>query len=75
MSRLNDFDAISLDSLTMSRELLEDFKKYAARDRVSEIIDMLQEQLAKNVTRTMTFTEEGLALSIKLIKDKYGIED
>ncbi len=75
MSRVNDFETVSSDSLLMSRGLLEDFKTYAARDRASEIIDMLQEQLAKNVTRTMTFTEEGLELAIKLIRDKYGIED
>ena len=63
------------NTLTMSRGLLEDFKKYAARDKVKEIIDLLQDQLDRNTTRTMTFTDDGLSLAIKLIKDKYGIED
>jgi hypothetical protein len=68
---MGNFD---VNQLTMSRGLLEDFKKYAARDKVVEIIGILQDQLNKNKTRTMTFTDDGLALAIKLIKDKYGIE-
>ena len=75
MSRVNDFESVGSDSLSMSRGLLEDFKTYAARDRVTEILYMLEDQLEKNTTRTMTFTEDGLVLAIKLIKDKYGIED
>lgn len=69
---MGSFDA---NQLTMSRGLLEDFKKYAARDKVKEIINLLQDQLDRNTTRTMTFTDDGLALAIKLIKDKYGIEN
>lgn len=52
------------DQLTMSRDLLEDFKKYAARDRVKEIIELLEDQLDPNLTN-----------AIKLIKETYGIED
>lgn len=69
---MGNFD---VNQLTMSRGLLEDFKKYAARDKVKEIVQLLQDQLDRNTTRTMTFTDDGLALAIKLIKDKYGIED
>lgn len=47
----------------MSRGLLEDFKRYAARDRAKEIIDLLSLNLEDNAT------------AIKTIKDNYGIED
>jgi hypothetical protein len=69
---MGNFD---VNQLTMSRGLLEDFKKYAARDKVKEVVQLLQDQLDRNSTRTMTFTDDGLKLAIKLIKDKYGIED
>lgn len=48
----------------MSRGLLDDFKKYAARDRTKEIIEMLEDELDPNLSN-----------AIKLIKETYGIED
>ncbi len=60
----DDFRVSDSGYLTMSRELLEDFKKYAARDRVKEIIELLEEQV------DITLTD-----AINMIKDKYGIED
>lgn len=59
----------SKEELTMSRGLLEDFKRYAARDMRNQIVEVLQERLDLNKTRTMTFTEDGLELAIKLIEE------
>lgn len=53
----------------MSRALLEDFKRYAARDMRNEIVGVLRDRLDLNKTRTMTFTEDGLELAIKLIEE------
>lgn len=58
---MSNFDS---NSLTMSRALLDDFKKYAGRDRTKEIIELLESKLDPN------FDE-----AIKLIKETYGIED
>jgi hypothetical protein len=55
--------------LSMSRALLEDFRRFAANKMKEKIINRLQEQLDKNKTRTMTFTEDGLELAIKIIKE------
>lgn len=52
------------DQLTMSRALLDDFKKYAARDRAKEIVELLEDELDPNLSN-----------AIKLIKETYGIED
>lgn len=59
----------SKEELTMSRALLEDFKRYAARDMRNQIVGVLQDRLDLNKTRTMTFTEDGLELAIKLIEE------
>lgn len=55
--------------LSMSRALLDDFRRFAANKMKEKIINKLQEQLDKNKTRTMTFTEDGLELAIKIIKE------
>lgn len=47
----------------MSRALLEDFKRYAARDRAKDILVLLSLDAEENAT------------AIKTIKDNYGIED
>ncbi len=57
--------SVSHDSeqLTMSRALLEDFKRYAARDRAKDIVNLLSLDAEDNAT------------AIKTIKETYGIED
>lgn len=47
----------------MSRALLEDFKRYAARDRAKDIVELLY------------LNEEDNATAIKTIKETYGIDD
>lgn len=53
----------------MSRALLEDFKRYSARDMRNQILEALRDRLDLNKTRTMTFTEDGLELAIKIIEE------
>lgn len=60
---------MSSEYLSLSQGLLNDFKNYAARDEREDILNKLQEQLDKNRTRTMTFTEDGLELAIKIINE------
>lgn len=60
---------MSSEYLSLSKGLLNDFKNYAARDEREDIVNKLQEQLDKNRTRTMTFTEDGLELAIKIINE------
>jgi hypothetical protein len=55
--------------LSMSRTLLEDFRRFSANKMKEKIVETLQEQLDKNKTRTMTFTENGLELAIKIIEE------
>jgi hypothetical protein len=55
--------------LHITEELMKDQSK-AARARERQLIkQMLQAQLAKNMTKTMTFTEDGLMLAIKMIDE------
>jgi hypothetical protein len=61
--------------LHISEGLLDDLKRFSARKRAEEIAQRLQEQLNKNKTKTMTFTEDGLMLAIKIIREEYGIEN
>lgn len=61
--------------LRISEALLNDYKRMSARIRTEEIVDILQDKLEQNKTKTMTFTEDGLMLAIKLIKEVYGISD
>jgi len=51
------------EQLTMSRALLEDFKRYAARDRAKDIVELL------------SLDTEANSIAIKTIKETYGIED
>lgn len=60
---------MSSEYLSLSKQLLNDFKNYAARDEREDILNKLQMQLEKNRTRTMTFTEDGLELAIKIINE------
>ena len=39
------------------------------RDERKKITEALQKQLNRNKTRTMTFTEEGLTLAIKIVEE------
>jgi hypothetical protein len=39
------------------------------KDERTKILNALQKQLDHNTTRTMTFTEEGLALAIKIVEE------
>lgn len=72
---MSKFSYLKEDPVTISRESFEATKRYAMDGRTKEIIEILEQKLEQNTTRTMTFTEDGLALAIKLIKDVYGIED
>lgn len=57
----------------ITRELMDDNRRYSADKRTQEIVQILEEQLERNRTRTMTFTEDGLMLAIRMIKELYGI--
>ena len=72
---INKFGYLKEDPVTISRESFEATKRYSADSRTREIIDILQDKLEQNKTRTMTFTEDGLGLAINLIRNVYGIED
>lgn len=58
---------MSPEYLSISRGLLNDFKNYAARDERQHIRKAIQDQLERNTTRTMTFTEDGLNLALSII--------
>jgi hypothetical protein len=58
---------MSPEYINISRGLLNDFKNYAARDERQMIRQALQTQLAKNSTRTMTFTDDGLQMALSII--------
>lgn len=73
MSNINDLYPASY--LRISEALLNDYKRMSARTRTEEIVGILQDKLEQNKTKTMTFTEDGLMLAIKLIKEVYGISD
>ena len=76
---------MSPNYINISRGLLNDFKNYAARDERQMIRQALQTQLAKNSTRTMTFTDDGLQMALSIIdnldptdynaKDLYSINN
>jgi len=53
------------EQLTMSRALLEDFKRYAARNMKNQIAGVLEYHLELNIDSTAP----GLALAIKLIEE------
>lgn len=57
----------------MTEALVNDQKRWASHKRTEEIVQILEEQLQRNKTKTMTFTEDGLMLAIKMIKELYGI--
>lgn len=53
----------------MSRELLEDFKRYAARDMKDQILGVLEYHLDLNIESTVA----GLELAVKLVEEmKYN---
>jgi hypothetical protein len=53
------------ESLTMSRGLLEDFKRYSARNMQNQIVGVLQYHLELNIDSTAP----GLMLAIKAIEE------
>jgi hypothetical protein len=53
----------------ITREVLNDSKRFARNGMRNEILAALQSQLDKNKTRTMTFTEDGLQLAIDIVKN------
>lgn len=55
--------------LHITEPLMRDQEKAARAKERNTIKQMLQEQLSINTTRTMTFTEDGLALAIKIIEE------
>ena len=57
----------------VTRELMNDNKRFTEKSRTREIINLLKDQLNENKTNTMTFTDDGLELAIKIIKETYGI--
>jgi hypothetical protein len=69
------FAYLKEDPVTISRESFEATKRYSADARTREILEILENKLDQNKTRTMTFTEDGLGLAINLIRNVYGIED
>lgn len=71
----NKFSYLQEEPVTISKETLNLMKAYSADNRTKEIIEILQNKLDQNKTRTMTFTEDGLLLAINLIRDVYGIEE
>lgn len=50
---------------------MDDSKRHSMRRRTEEIVELLQDQLDRNKTRTMTFTDDGLNLAIKIITELY----
>ncbi len=68
------FSYLGEDPITISRESFDAMKVSSANSRTAEILDILQDKLEQNKTRTMTFTEDGLELAINLIRNVYGIE-
>ena len=55
--------------LHVTDALMRDQTKAAMAKERHRIKTKLQEQLSINTTRTMTFTEDGLLLAIKLIEE------
>lgn len=70
----NKFGYLKEDPVVISRESFDAMKISSAESRTREILDILQDKLEQNKTRTMTFTEDGLELAINLIRNVYGIE-
>lgn len=55
--------------LHITEALMKDQSKAARMRERNTIKIMLQKQLDKNTTKTMTFTEDGLMLAIKMIDE------
>lgn len=55
--------------LHVTDALMKDISRHSRRNTISKIKQALQDQLDKNTTRTMTFTEDGLKLAIKIINE------
>lgn len=55
--------------LHITDALMRDQSKAAKAKERQRIKSRLQEQLSINTTRTMTFTEDGLKLAIKIIEE------
>jgi hypothetical protein len=55
--------------LHITDNLMKDQTKAARARERQAIKQMLQNQLAKNTTKTMTFTENGLMLAIQMIDE------
>lgn len=55
--------------LHITDALMRDQSKASAMRERNAIRKMLQDQLEKNKTKTMTFTEDGLMLAIKMIDE------
>lgn len=55
--------------LHITEALMKDQSKASAMRERNAIRKMLQEQLDKNRTKTMTFTEDGLMLAIRMIDE------
>jgi hypothetical protein len=55
--------------LHVTDSLMRDQVKAAKQKQRYEIIQELSNRLAINKTRTMTFTEDGLELAIKIIEE------
>lgn len=59
------------NTLTMSRALFDDYRRYARRDMKNDILAMLKDQLDIEATGP-SFYEDGLVLAISLIE---GIDE
>jgi hypothetical protein len=55
--------------LHITDALMRDQEKAARAKERHLIVKKLEEQLSINTTRTMTFTEDGLLLAIKIIEE------
>lgn len=55
--------------LHITEALMRDQEKAARAKERHRIKQKLQDQLSINKTRTMTFTEDGLSLAIKIIEE------
>jgi hypothetical protein len=63
---INDFDNVGENTLTMSRALFNDYRRYARRDMKQEILESLQEALEEMDSKSPNLG--GLILSIKLVE-------